>query len=75
LVIAQEGDASAIGAIMLALKSLGLDEFPEPDEAQQKTIQPNPANHKIYEESFSFFKKLYIDLKDIMHQMHNRNKK
>jgi gluconokinase len=75
LVIAQEGDASAIGAIMLALKSLGLDEYPEPDEAQQKTTHPNADNHKIYEESFYFFKKLYFDLKDTMHQMHNRKKK
>ena len=71
LVILQEGDASAIGAVLLALRVLDMQTFPEPEYDRQKSIFPNMDNHNIYKGSFALFKKLYPQLKGIMHEVHD----
>jgi gluconokinase len=71
LAIVQQEDASAIGAVFLAMDALNL-----PSPKQQvanglvENIIPNPHHHQIYSNSFPVFKKLYIDLKDTMHWVH-----
>lgn len=70
LVIMQEGDASAIGAVMLAM---GVAMFPKPECDQQKSIVPNSKEHALYTDSFSLFKRLYSGLKNTMHSL-NKNK-
>ena len=74
LVILQEGDASAIGAVLLALRALDIQAFPEPEYDRQKSIFPNMDNHNIYKGSFALFKKLYHQLKGIMHEVHDTNR-
>jgi gluconokinase len=71
LVVMQEGDASAIGAVLLAMKSLGITEFPTPEYDQQKNIIPQADNHRVYGIAFKLFKKLYHDLKETMHLLHS----
>lgn len=69
LIIMQEGDASAIGAVLLALRVLDIEAFPVPKYDERKGIDPQAQNNKVYERSFSLFKKLYLSLKDTMHWM------
>lgn len=72
LVIVQQEDASAIGAVFLAMDALNIDPpIKQQSVKEAKNIIPNQLNHKIYNDSFFIFKKLYHDLKDTMHWMHN----
>lgn len=72
LVIYQTNDASAIGATYLARKSLGLiadyRAILKPNKAE--VIEPNLQNHAVYQRYFKLFKKLYVDLRDSMSQLH-----
>jgi gluconokinase len=72
LATVQQEDASAIGAVFLAMDALGL---PSPKQqvvsGQTENIIPNLANHQIYNQNYPVFKKLYADLKDTMHWVHN----
>ena len=70
LVIVQDGDASAIGAVLLAMRALGIDEFDAPMYDAQKSIVPQAEAYGVYSNSFRLFKKLYRDLKDTMHWVH-----
>lgn len=72
LVIMQEGDASAIGAVLLALKALDMEAFEAPKYDEQKSIIPQDENHKVYGNSFRLFKRLYHDLRDTMHWVHKQ---
>ncbi len=71
LVIVQQEDASAIGAVLLAMDALDLDANIKPADDKETCIIPNPQNHKIYSNSFFIFKKLYNNLKDTMHYVHD----
>jgi gluconokinase len=71
LVILQEGDASAIGAVLLAFRAMDMPPFPEPEYDRQKSIFPNTDDHHTYKKSFTLYRKLYHQLKDIMHQVHD----
>jgi gluconokinase len=72
LIIMQEGDASAIGAVLLSLKALDMEVFAAPEYDEQKSIVPQDENHKIYDNSFRLFKGLYHDLRDTMHWVHEQ---
>jgi gluconokinase len=72
LVIVQQEDASAIGAVFLAMVALNIDQpIEQKSVKEEKNIIPNQLNHKIYSNSFLIFKKLYHDLKDTMHWVHD----
>jgi gluconokinase len=70
LAIIQKEDASAIGAIFLAMQALGIVQHVPPEPEQ--IIIPNLLNHQNYKDSFLLFKKLYSDLKDTMHWLHDK---
>jgi len=69
LVIVQQEDASAIGAVFLAMDALGLP-IPQPTTGTSENIIPNQSNHQTYSNSFPVFKKLYANLKETMHWVH-----
>jgi len=72
LIAIQQEDASALGAIFLADDALGLNKLGGASNDADKTgIAPNPANKQVYAARFSVFKKLYADLKETMHWMHD----
>ena len=74
VVITQTEDASAVGAALLAMKTLGLiDNYSDLLAADLKIIKPNTLNTEIYLKNFIIFKKLYADLKDTMHEFYKMN--
>jgi gluconokinase len=69
LMILQSEDASAIGAIFLAIKAL----YPHqqlPVIEKPVLIKPNIDNHATYAQLFPLYKKLYDDLKATMQTLH-----
>ncbi|GGF16355.1 gluconokinase [Flavobacterium limi] len=56
-------EGSAWGAVLIGIKSLGIEISNE--NKIGKTFFPNTANKKVYEESFSKFKRVYSLLKDL----------
>lgn len=73
LLIIQQEDASAVGAVFLAMEKLNI----VPDKAQslaepEKVIEADMSDHEIYKNSFVLFKRLYHDLKDTMHWLHDK---
>lgn len=71
LVVLQPEDASAVGAIYLAMQVLHPEKYDELTNISNATIiQPNSQNHERYIKMFPLFKKLYFDLKDSMHLLH-----
>jgi gluconokinase len=75
LVLLQSDDASAIGAIYLAMEALGVDikEIMNNEAADRVVIEPNVEAHATYSNIFPIYKKLYSDLKLSMHQLHSLN--
>nr|WP_294945477.1 gluconokinase [uncultured Mucilaginibacter sp.] len=71
----QGGDSSAMGAIYLAMESLGIDVQGILDRESEisAVVEPDTANHQIYSRIFLVYKKLYNDLKESMNQMHSLN--
>ncbi|HTD99121.1 MAG TPA: gluconokinase [Mucilaginibacter sp.] len=75
LAILQADDASAVGAALLALKSLGLmSEYPESNAADLKIIKPDPQNPVVYAKHFGIYKQLYVDLRETMHRVYRMGK-
>jgi gluconokinase len=72
LAIVQQEDASAIGAVFLAMNALGI---PRPAAQQsldkELSILADGATHQTYQKMFPIFKKLYSTLKDTMHFVHD----
>jgi gluconokinase len=75
LVLLQSDDASAIGAIYLAMEALGVDsrEIVSNEAADRVVISPNAEAHAVYSKIFPVYKKLYSDLKSSVHQLHDLN--
>ena len=72
LVIVQQEDASALGALFLAMDALRISLPVEQKPVSHETdILPNQLNHKTYKNSFLIFKRLYADLKETMHWLHD----
>jgi gluconokinase len=73
LVLQQTDDASAIGAIYLAMQALQIDiEQIHVREARDRVvIAPDMANHQVYTKVFEVYKTLYFNLKESMHLMHD----
>jgi gluconokinase len=70
LAVVQQEDASAIGAIFLAMKELKLTPVAQPHS--NSVIIPNEANQIVYSKNFEVFKKLYNDLAETMHWAHDK---
>jgi len=69
MAVLQTGDASAVGAGLIALKSIGLiNEYPTL-EADLKLFKPDAKNVALYAERFSVYKQIYRDLKGLMHRL------
>lgn len=65
--IMQTVDASAIGAVHLALKALKISpDYASLEHPQGNFIQPS-ADSYLYQKNFSVFKKLYPKLHELMH--------
>jgi len=74
LAIVQQEDASAIGAIFLAMDALDLDQtIQKPVVNKDSDIIPDQLNQQVYSNNFLLFKRLYHDLKETMHWVHNRD--
>ncbi|GGH00414.1 gluconokinase [Mucilaginibacter phyllosphaerae] len=73
LVLLQADDASAIGAIYLAMRALGIDIDPimNKDCNDRVVIQPNAEAHAVYSKIFPVYKKLYQDIRSSVHQLHD----
>ncbi|MFB9107733.1 gluconokinase [Flavobacterium gyeonganense] len=56
-------EGSAWGAVLIGMKSLGIDITTESKTG--KTFLPNPVHKKVYEDAFVKFKKVYPVLKDL----------
>lgn len=68
LVVLQPEDASAVGAVYLAMQVLHAENYDRLTRVNSETIiNPDQQNHELYSRSFVIFKKLYHDLKDTMH--------
>ena len=68
LVVSQPEDASAIGAVYLAMQALHAESYSQLAHIDSQTvIEPNKQHHKMYSKHFVIFKKLYKDLKESMH--------
>ncbi|RYU92061.1 gluconokinase [Mucilaginibacter terrigena] len=75
LVLLQSGDASAIGAIYLAMEALGVDisQIINNEAADRVVIEPNAEAYAIYSKIFPIYKKLYADLRSSIHQLYDLN--
>ncbi|EOR95508.1 Gluconokinase [Arcticibacter svalbardensis MN12-7] len=67
LYVLQLEDASAIGAIYMALKALFPDvAYSTPDQNNTLIIKPNIQNHELYAKSFIIYKKVVQNMKESM---------
>ncbi|MDN5287157.1 MAG: gluconokinase [Mucilaginibacter sp.] len=72
LIVLQPEDASAVGAIYLAMQVLHPKSYEQLTHTSGETIiEPNKQNHKRYSKLFGVYKKLYRNLKETMHLMHS----
>ena len=71
LVVLQVDDASAIGAIYLAMGALFPDSLHyQPDQKDALVIKPNMENNKLYARNFILYKKAYDNMKNCMALFH-----
>ena len=71
LTVVQQEDASAIGAVFLAMDALKMEKIDQPSINKDSDIIPDQLNHQVYNKSFLLFKKLYNTVKETMHWVHN----
>ncbi|HEY5325675.1 MAG TPA: gluconokinase [Mucilaginibacter sp.] len=72
LSIVQQEDASAIGAVFLAMGALNLT-LPATQQSagRELIIIPDMINHQTYSNAFLIFKKIYDNLKETMHWVYD----
>ena len=73
--IVHTNDASAIGAAYLGLKTMKyIEDYTELiPKTTMEFLEPDAANHKMYNKYFTIFQGLYHSLKDAMHAIHMLN--
>jgi gluconokinase len=72
LVIVQQEDASAMGAIFLATDALSLDlQISQKSPVTEMSLIPDQSTHQVYYKVFFAFKNLYKNLKETMYLLHN----
>lgn len=72
LIIQQAEDASAMGAVYLAMQALNIAPFNMKHNAEPATaiILPDGGNHAVYKKAFEVYRQLYKNLRQSMHLMH-----
>jgi gluconokinase len=74
LVLATTEDASAVGAAYLAMKATGLSSgYPLPERKERSVIMPDKDNHALYQRYFDVYRKLYPQLRSLMHELKELN--
>ncbi|PAW94551.1 gluconokinase [Mucilaginibacter sp. MD40] len=73
LVISQTDDASAIGAVYLAMDALGLDTPVLPNNTENVVTEPDMELHRFYDRLFDVYRKLYENIKASVHQLYYIN--
>ncbi|MDB5112295.1 MAG: gluconokinase, partial [Mucilaginibacter sp.] len=74
LVVFQLEDASAIGAVRLAMRLLFPEnKLPEKTYHNSTIISPDKKNHELYAKTFVIYKKTYSALKDSMNLLYDLN--
>lgn len=64
-------DASAVGAAYLTMKHMKLiDDYEKVKPVNPTIISPNNVNHRLYQQQFKIYEKLYGDLKQRMHDLY-----
>ncbi|MEJ7558867.1 MAG: gluconokinase [Pedobacter sp.] len=71
LVLIQDEDASAVGAVFLAVDILKLSM--SKSKTDLRTILPDAAKHDAYQKIFLIFKELYQTLSPLMKKLHRLN--
>ncbi len=72
LFMPQPDDASALGAVYLAMDALFPDmSYPKPNQKEALSIKPDMEKHKIYTRTFMLYKKVYENVKDCMELFYN----
>jgi gluconokinase len=73
LCLMQTEDASAIGAVNLALKALGhVESFDElPRQEASYVCEPQWEEHEKYKAYFTIYRQLYPRFKDVLHVLHD----
>ncbi len=77
LCLMQTEDASAIGAVYLALKALGhVETFDElPRQEASYICEPHWEEHEKYKAYFQIYRQLYPRFKDVMHDLYRIQKR
>jgi gluconokinase len=74
LCLLQTEDASAVGAALLALKSIGeIEDYNSVNQTTPQIIEPHAAAHAVHQKNYNIYKSLYPALKDIMHLPYTHN--
>ncbi|MBL4676125.1 MAG: gluconokinase [Mucilaginibacter sp.] len=75
LVLLQSDDASAVGAIYLAMDAMGIDinAIMKKEAKAQTVIEPDMKVHQTYQQMFRIYKGLYSSIKASVHQLHALN--
>ncbi len=72
--IIQTDDASAIGAAIFGLKTMGvISNYSALHENKSIFVAPKANHYEAYNKYYSVFKSLYPRIKESMHQLHNIN--
>lgn len=72
VLVQQNGDASAVGAVYMAQKALGLlQDYAAIPPKEATLIQPQESAAEVYRQYFAVYKNLYPVLKDSMHSLHS----
>ncbi|RFZ94528.1 gluconokinase [Mucilaginibacter conchicola] len=72
LIVLQSDDASALGAIYLAVEALGIDinAIIGKDTEKQTVIEPDAKTHQMYQQMFGIYRGLYDSVRASVHQLH-----
>lgn len=74
LTVVQAEDASAMGAVYLAIQTGRFAGFRmKEDTVIKQTIEPNPENQSVYTKNYKLFVALYEKLKESMHELAQLN--
>lgn len=75
LVISQTDDASAMGAVYLAMDALGFsrDLLPHNLNNKHKVVEPDMELHRFYDQLFNVYRNLYSSIKASVHRLYDLN--
>ena len=74
--LSEEADASATGAIVLAMLAMGtISGITQVSQMfkREKTVYPRPGIHQVYQGYFRIYQQLYPSLSPTLHQLHSKD--